>query len=58
MNKQLRFSRRMGDSYPFGAEYGCAVTRYERRVPLHEKVLYVVGAVGFVAALVFNNFGV
>ena len=59
MNQQLRFSRRMGDSYPFGAEYGSAITRYERlRMPLHEKVLYVVGAIGFIAALAFNNLGV
>lgn len=28
MNKLLRFSRRMGDSYPYGAEYGCAITCY------------------------------
>lgn len=27
----LRFSRRMYEQFPYGNEYGCAVTRYERR---------------------------
>ena len=51
-----RFSRRMGEQYPFGAEYGAAITKYERvRTPLSDKVLFVVGVIGVIAALAFNN---
>jgi hypothetical protein len=46
----------MGEQYPFGAEYGAAITKYERvRTPLSDKVLFVVGVIGVIAALAFNN---
>lgn len=55
---QTRFSRRMGEHFPYGAEYGCSITRFAKsRIPAHEWALYIVGAVGAVAAIVFNNFG-
>ena len=33
-----------------------AVQRFDKpRAPLHQKALYVVGLIGFFAAIVFNN---
>lgn len=45
----LRFSRRMGEQFPWGAEYGCSITKYEtRRIPLHVWAMVVIGVVGFI----------
>ena len=53
---QTRFSRRMGEHYPYGAEYGCAITRHASKTRAADWALYIVGAIGFVAAIVFNNY--
>lgn len=44
----LRFSRRMGEQWPYGAEYGCSVTRYECKTPLATKALYIVAVLAFI----------
>lgn len=44
----LRFSRRMGENYPYGAEYGCAVTVYQTKTPASTKALYWVGVLAFI----------
>lgn len=51
----LRFSRRMGEQYPYGAEYGCAITAFERKAG--QTAVYIACAIGFVAvvaSLYFN----
>jgi len=53
----LRFSRRMGEYRLCDSESACAVTRYKRRIPASEVALYIVGVVGIITALVFNQFG-
>jgi hypothetical protein len=54
---QTRFSRRMGEHYPYGAEYGCAITRHASKHRAADWALYIVGVIGAIAAIVFNNFG-
>jgi len=52
---QTRFSRRMGDHYPYGAEYGCSITAFERKAG--QTAVYIACAIGAVAvacALYFN----
>lgn len=46
----------MGDHYPYGAEYGCSITKHKRRMPLSEKVLYALAPFCVIAAIAFNNF--
>lgn len=36
------FSRRMGEQYPFGAEYGCAITCFRRKHRAADWALYAV----------------
>lgn len=51
----LRFSRRMGEQYPYGAEYGCAITAFERKAG--DWAVYISCAIGFAAvaaSLYFN----
>lgn len=50
----LRFSRRMGEQYPYGNEYGCALTRYERHTSIGFWVGLAVGAVAVVLALIYT----
>jgi hypothetical protein len=42
--KHLHFSRRMCEQYPYGAEYGCAITRYVRKHRAADIALYIVAA--------------
>lgn len=52
---QTRFSRRMGEHFPYGNEYGCAITAYERKAG--QAAVYIACAIGFVAVvavLIFN----
>lgn len=42
------FSRRMGEQYPFGAEYGCAITCYRRKTRAADIALYVVAVIALV----------
>jgi hypothetical protein len=48
MNR-TRFARTLDEAFPFGPEYGCAITRYERKAG--QASVYVACAIGFVAAL-------
>lgn len=51
----LRFSRRMHEQYPYGAEYGCAITAFERKAGDAAVWLSLaIGAVAVAAALYFN----
>lgn len=45
----LRFSRRMGEQWPYGASYGCAITRYERKAA--NWAVNIALVIGFVAAI-------
>ena len=52
MNTQTRFINRMGDHVRSGAEYGCAIHEYKRRMPASEKALYAVSVFSmFVVAI-------
>lgn len=42
------FSRRMGEQYPFGAEYGCAITRYPSKHRAADFALYIVAVIALV----------
>lgn len=44
---RARFARTPGDeAFPFGAKYGCTVTRYKRGDHACDWALYVVSAIG------------
>lgn len=45
----LRFSLRMGEQWPYGAEYGCSITRFERKSA--SWAVNVSLAIGFIAAI-------
>jgi hypothetical protein len=50
-----RFSRRLYEQYPYGAEYGCAITAFERKAG--QTAVYIalaIGAVAVACALYFN----
>lgn len=54
MNTQTRFINRMGDHVRSGAEYGCAIHEYKRRMPASEKALYAVSVLAvFVIVILF-----
>ena len=42
---------------PGSVERAYAGRRFERRMPLHEKVLYALAPVCVLIAIVFNNYG-
>lgn len=48
MNYYGRTATRLYESMRLGADYGCAVQRYEKRMPLHEKALYVVAVIALI----------
>lgn len=39
------------------ARDACAIHAFKRRMPASEKCLYIVGVIGVIAAIAFNNFG-
>lgn len=55
MNTQTRFVHRLNDHVRTG-DYGYAIERFASRPHYAQRAVYVACAIGFVAALVFNNF--
>lgn len=47
---RTRFARTLDEAFPFGPEYGCAITRYER-TDWAQIAVYAACAIGAAAAL-------